>query len=70
MTRGSEPVNGYTPEYFNNPLREYDGEGRIVIRSEDERFKNEFYTVIRTLQRLVVDTGKSEQFILDDKLDR
>jgi hypothetical protein len=38
-------------------MREYDTDGWIIFKSMEQRFKNEFYTVVRTLMRLVVPEG-------------
>ena len=32
-----------SPYYFNNPLRYYDKNSKVIIRNEDERYKNEIY---------------------------
>ncbi len=43
-----EQYNIFTPAFFNNPIRDYDENGFIKFNSTDEKFKNEFYTIIRT----------------------
>ncbi len=40
---------GYTPNYFLNPRCQYDETGEIVFKDMEDRFKNEFFTVARTI---------------------
>ena len=43
----------YTELYFNNPNRLKDPTSKkIIINTDDERYKNEIYQVIRTMQKL------------------
>jgi hypothetical protein len=43
-------------------MRKYNNYGTIEFNSMDERFKNEFYTVIRTIQYSLI--GKKDEKIL------
>jgi hypothetical protein len=54
LTKNQLTPKGYTMNYFLNPMREYDTENTIVFRSMEERLKNEFFTIIRTIQRILV----------------
>jgi hypothetical protein len=38
----------HSPEFFNSPKRNYDRDGYVQFENMEERFKNEFYTVLRT----------------------
>jgi hypothetical protein len=42
-----------TGSFFKSPLRNYDAHGDVEFKDMEERFKNEFYTVIRTMQNLL-----------------
>lgn len=48
---------GFTVRYFMSPLRKYQKDGEIltpVFANFDEKFKNEIFTVFRTLQDLMI----------------
>jgi serine/threonine protein kinase len=49
LTRNSLSTKGYTPNYFLNPMRQYNDQGKIVFENMEERFKNEFFTIVRTI---------------------
>lgn len=53
--RNSTDYELHTPMYFYNPEFASDGEGKTVFQNLTERLKNEFYTVIRTMQRLAIE---------------
>jgi serine/threonine protein kinase len=38
LTREKLIPKGYTPNYFLNPMREYDNDGKIVFKNMEERF--------------------------------
>ncbi len=46
--------NTFTPNYFLNPMREYDSKNRIIFKNLEDRLKNEFFTIVRTMQRLMI----------------
>jgi hypothetical protein len=46
--------NTFTPNYFLNPMREYDAQNSIVFKNIEDRLKNEFFTIVRTMQRLMI----------------
>jgi serine/threonine protein kinase len=49
LTRDKFTPKGYTPNYFLNPMRQYDNQGRIVLENMNEIFKNEFFTIVRSI---------------------
>jgi hypothetical protein len=46
-------------------MRKYDNYGSLEFTSMDERFKNEFYTVIRTIQYSLINKKDREYFFLE-----
>jgi hypothetical protein len=46
-------------------MRKYEEEGKIVFKNMEERFKNEFFTIVRTIQRIVMKENKiAEEFVI------
>jgi hypothetical protein len=41
--------NTFTPNYFLNPMREYDSKNNMIFKNIEERLKNEFFTIVRTM---------------------
>jgi hypothetical protein len=61
LTKNSLSTKGFTPNYFLNPIRKYDNEGKIAFKNMEERFKNEFFTIVRTIQRIIMKENKIAQ---------
>ncbi len=63
LSRDELVQNTFTPNYFLNPMREYDLKNNIVFKNTDDRLKNEFFTIVRTMQRLMIKESRvSEDF--------
>ncbi len=61
--------NTFTPNYFLNPMREYDSKNSLIFRNIEDRFKNEFFTIVRTMQRLMIKESRvSEDFAIQSDL--
>jgi hypothetical protein len=44
-------------------MREYDSKNSIVFKNIEDRLKNEFFTIVRTMQRLMIPESRvSEDF--------
>jgi hypothetical protein len=57
--------NTFTPDYFLNPMREYDSKNSLVFKNIEDRLKNEFFTIMRTMQRLmIIESRVSEDFTI------
>jgi hypothetical protein len=54
LSRDQLVQNTFTPNYFSNPMREYDSKNRIIFKNLEDRLKNEFFTIVRTIQRLMI----------------
>ncbi len=55
LTKNQLLTKGYTANYFLNPMRKYEEEeAKIVFKNMEERFKNEFFTIMRTIQRIII----------------
>ncbi len=55
--------NTFKPDYFFNPMREYDSKNSMVFKNIEDRLKNEFFTIVRTMQRLMIKESRvSEDF--------
>ncbi len=54
LSRDELVQNKFTSNYFVNPMREYDSNNSIIFRNIEDRFKNEFFTIVRTMQRLMI----------------
>jgi hypothetical protein len=54
LSRDDELVkNTFTPDYFLNPMREYDSKSSMIFQIIEDRLKNEFFMIVRTMQRLM-----------------
>ncbi len=61
--------NTFTPDYFLNPMREYDSKNSMVFQNTEDRLKNEFFTIVRTMQRLMIKENRvSEDFTIEADL--
>jgi serine/threonine protein kinase len=54
ISRDELVQNTYTPNYLLNPMREYDSNNNIIFKNIEDRLKNEFFTIVRTMQRLLM----------------
>ncbi len=70
ISRDDELVhNTFTPNYFLNPMREYDSQNSMVFKNIEDRLKNEFFTIVRTMQRLMIkESLVSEDFNIQKDL--
>ncbi len=66
LSRDDEFVqNTFTSDYFLNPMREYDSKNNIIFQNIEDRLKNEFFTIVRTMQRLMIRESRvSEDFTI------
>jgi hypothetical protein len=63
LSRDELVQNAFTSDYFINPMREYDSQNSMVFKNIEERLKNEFFTIVRTMQRLMIKESRvSEDF--------
>jgi hypothetical protein len=63
LSRDQIDQNTFTPNCFLNPMREYDSKNNIVFNKIEDRLKNEFFTIVRTMQRLMIKERRvSEDF--------
>jgi hypothetical protein len=63
LSRDQLVQNTFTPNYFLNPIREYDSQNNMVFQNIENRLKNEFFMVLRTMQRLMIRESRvSEDF--------
>ncbi len=46
--------NTSTPNYFLNSMRECDSKNSLIFQDREDRLKNEFFTIVRTMQRLMI----------------
>jgi hypothetical protein len=46
--------NTPTPNYFLNPMREYYSKNSLIFKNLEDRLKHEFFTIVRTMQRLMI----------------
>jgi hypothetical protein len=50
-------------------MREYDSQNRPIFKNIEDRLKNEFFTIVRTMQRLMIKENLvSEDFIIQADL--
>ena len=49
VTKDSWQYSVCSPAFFNSPNRNYDLNGFVVFNNMEDRFKNEVYSVIRTI---------------------
>jgi hypothetical protein len=65
LSRDELVQNTFAPNYFLNPMREYDSKNSMVFRNIEDRLKNEFFTIVRTMQRLMIKENRvSEDFTI------
>jgi hypothetical protein len=63
LSRDQLVQNTFTPNYFLNPMREYDSKNSMIFQNIEDRLKNEFFTIVRTMQRLMIKESRvSEDF--------
>jgi hypothetical protein len=44
-------------------MREYDSKNSLIFKNIEDRLKNEFFTIVRTMQRLMIKESRvSEDF--------
>jgi hypothetical protein len=69
LSRDELEQNIFTPNYFLNPMREYDSKNSMVFKNIEDRLKNEFFTIVRTMQRLMIKESRvSEDFTIQKDL--
>jgi hypothetical protein len=49
LSRDQLVQNKFTPNYFLNPMRKYDSQNSMVFQNIEDRLKNEFFTIVRTM---------------------
>jgi hypothetical protein len=50
-------------------MREYDSKNSLVFQNIEDRLKNEFFTIVRTMQRLMIRESRvSEDFNISKDL--
>ncbi len=50
-------------------MREYDSQNNMIFRNIEDRLKNEFFTIVRTMQRLMIKESRvSEDFTIQADL--
>ncbi len=54
FSRDQPAQNTPTPNYFLNPMREYDSKNSMIFKNLEDKLKNEFFTIVRTMQRLMI----------------
>jgi hypothetical protein len=65
LSRDQLVQNTFTPNYFLNPMREYDSKNSMIFQKIEDRLKNEFFTIVRTMQRLMIRESRvSEDFTI------
>jgi hypothetical protein len=44
-------------------MKEYDSQNSLIFKNIEDRLKNEFFTIVRTMQKLMIkESGVSEDF--------
>ncbi len=65
LSRDQFVQNTFTPNYFLNPMREYDSQNSMVFQNIEDRLKNEFFMIVRTMQRFMIkESHVSEDFTI------
>ncbi len=65
LSRDQLVQNTCTSNYFLNPMREYDSKNNMIFKNIEDRLKNEFFTIVRTMQRLMIRESRvSEDFTI------
>jgi serine/threonine protein kinase len=49
LSRDQLLQNTFTGDYFLNPVREYDSTNSLIFQNIEDRLKNEFFTIVRTM---------------------
>jgi hypothetical protein len=63
LSRDELVQNIFRPDYFLDPMREYNSQNSLIFRNIEYRLKNEFFTIVRTMQRLMIkESHVSEDF--------
>jgi hypothetical protein len=70
ISRNDELVqNTFKADYFLNPMKEYDSKDNLRFQNIEDRLKNEFFTIVRTMQRLMIRESRvSEDFAIQKDL--
>jgi hypothetical protein len=69
LSRDEFVQNTFTPNYFLNPMREYVSQNSMTFKNIEDRLKNEFFTIMRTMQRLMIRESRvSEDFTIQADL--
>ncbi len=71
LSRDELVQNTFTPNYFLNPMRkyEYDSKNSLIFNNIEDRLKNEFFMIVRTMQRLMIKESRvSEDFTIQADL--
>jgi hypothetical protein len=69
LSRDELVQNTFTLNYFLNPIREYDSKNSMAFQNIEDRLKNEFFTIVRTMQRLMTKESRvSEDFTIQKVL--
>ncbi len=69
LSRDEIVQNTFTPNYFLNPMREYDSKNSMIFKNIEDRLKNEFFAIVRTMQRLMIkESHISEDFTIQADL--
>ncbi len=69
LSRDQLVQSTFTPNYFLNPMREYDSQNSMIFQNIEDRLKNEFFTIVRTMQRLMIKEKRvSEDFTIQADL--
>jgi hypothetical protein len=69
LSRDELVQNTFRLNYFLNPMREYDSKNNMVLQNIEHRLKNEFFTIVRTMQRLMIKESRvSEDFVIQKDL--
>ncbi len=57
--------NSFTLNSFPNSMREYDSQNSMIFKNIEDRLKNEFFTIVRIMQRLMIkESSVSEDFTI------
>ncbi len=69
LSRDELVQNAFMPNYFLNPMREYDSKNILIFKNIEDRLKHEFFTIVRTMQRLMIKESRvSEDFNIQKDL--
>jgi hypothetical protein len=69
ISRDELVQNTFPPNYFLNSMREYDSKNSMIFLNIEDRLKDEFFMIVRTMQRLMIKESRvSEGFIIQSDL--